>query len=777
MPRKKETTKTYPLIPLRGLMVFPRMILHFDVGRAPSVSALEKAMMQDQLLVLAVQRDEEKEDPAYEDLWPVGMLAQIKQVISLPGDALRVLVEGKERVLIRSIETVEESTVAVCAAEIQDDSDPLETEALYRSLRSALQQYIDSGASVSPDTLRAMSNVRDAEVLTDQVAANILTKYEDRLDILQEIRKNDRAQKLILALMRETALTEVERSVQARLKKLVDKNQKDYYLREQIRAIQEELGDLDQSLTEDLRAKAAKLPLNDEAKDRVERELNRMDRMPSGTPEIVISQTYVEWILDLPWGKYTQDNLDIKRARKILDEDHYGLKKVKERIIEYLAVLALRHQNEEDPVMRGPILCFVGPPGVGKTSIVRAVAKAINRKFVQMSLGGVRDEAEIRGHRRTYIGALPGRIISGIKQAGSMNPVFLFDEIDKMSSDFRGDPASAMLEVLDAEQNNAFRDHYLELPFDLSRVMFITTANTRESIPEPLLDRMEIIEVPSYTEEEKLQIAKRHLVRKEAKEYGIPAKAVHISDSVLKRVIEDYTREAGVRILTRTIGQIIRKCAVDMLEKDKKSVTVTLPLMREYLGAARYLRDLPEKKPIVGVVNGLAYTAVGGEMLAVECSVLKGSGVLELTGKLGDVMKESAHAARSWVRVHAEEFKLAEDFYKTNDIHIHVPEGAVPKDGPSAGVTITTAMVSALTGRAVRQDVAMTGEITLRGRVLPIGGVKEKVLAAYRAGIKTLILPRENEKDLEDVPPYVQETFRIVYADGIMDVLREALVE
>ncbi len=776
MPKKTDTNKTYPLIPLRGLMLFPHMILHFDVGRPASVSALEKAMMQDQLLVLAVQRDEEKEDPAFEDLWPVAMLAEVKQVISLPGDALRVLVEGRTRVTLKAIETVEDAPMAVCADEAVPAEDAMETEALYRSLRSALQSYIESGASVSPDTLRVVNTVRDAEALADQVAANILTKYEDRLDILEEMSVNRRIEKLVVTLMRETALTEVERSVQARLKKLVDKNQRDYYLREQIRAIQEELGDQDQSLTEELRARAAKLPLNDEAKEKVERELSRMDRMPPGTPEIVISQTYVEWILDLPWGKYTQDNLDIRRARKILDEDHYGLKKVKERIIEYLAVLALRQRMEQDPVMRGPILCFVGPPGVGKTSIVRAVAKAINRQFVQMSLGGVRDEAEIRGHRRTYIGALPGRIISGLKQAKSMNPVFLFDEIDKMSNDFRGDPASAMLEVLDAEQNHAFRDHYLELPFDLSRVMFITTANTRESIPEPLLDRMEIIEVSSYTEEEKLQIAKRHLVRKEAKEYGIPARAVRISDKVLKTVIEDYTREAGVRILTRTIGQVIRKCAVDMLENDKKSVTVTLPVLREYLGAARYLRDLPEKKPMVGVVNGLAYTAVGGEMLAVECSVLKGSGNMELTGKLGEVMKESAHAARSWVRMHADTYGIDEEFYKKDDIHIHVPEGAVPKDGPSAGVTITTAMVSALTGRAVRQDVAMTGEITLRGRVLPIGGVKEKILAAYRAGIRTLILPRENEKDLEEVPPYVLSTFRIVYAETISDVLSEALV-
>ncbi len=776
MPRKKNTTTAYPMIPLRGLMVFPRMILHFDVGRAPSVAALEKAMLKNQQLVLMVQRDEEKEEPAFEDLWPVGMIAVIKQVISLPGDALRVLVEGQRRVLVTGIREDDGAPVAVCAPDAQEPVDEMEMEALFRSLRSALQAYTDSGASVSADTLRAISSLRDPDAFTDQVAANILTKYEDKLDILQEMKVDRRTEKLIAALMRETSLTEVERAVQARLRKLVDKNQRDYYLREQLRAIQEELGDEELSQTEDLRKRAAGLKLNDEARERVDRELQRMDRMAPGSPELAMSQTYVEWILDLPWGKYTRDNLDIKRARRILDEDHYGLKKVKERIIEYLAVLALRHQHEEDPVMHGPILCFVGPPGVGKTSIVRAVAKAVDRKFVQMSLGGVRDEAEIRGHRRTYIGALPGRIISGLKQAGSMNPVFLFDEIDKMSSDFRGDPASAMLEVLDAEQNNAFRDHYLELPFDLSRVMFITTANTRESIPEPLLDRMEIIEVPSYTEEEKLQIAKRHLVRKEAKEYGVPARSVRISDKVLKTIIEDYTREAGVRILTRTIGQVIRKCAVDMLENEKKSVTVTLPVLREYLGAARYLRDLPEKQPMVGVVNGLAYTAVGGEMLSVECSVLKGSGALELTGKLGDVMKESAQAARSWVRVHAASFGLADDFYKTNDIHIHVPEGAVPKDGPSAGVTITTAMVSALTGRAVRQDIAMTGEITLRGRVLPIGGVKEKMLAAYRAGIRTLILPRENEKDLEDVPPYVIDTFRMVYAEEIGDVLKEALL-
>ena len=499
--------------------------------------------------------------------------------------------------------------------------------------------------------------------------------------------------------------------------------------------------------------------------------------MAPGTPEIGVSETYLEWICDLPWGKYTTDNLDLKRARRILDEDHYGMKQVKERVIEYLAVQRMKQINSGDSALKGPILCFVGPPGVGKTSIVKGIAKAVGRKFVQMSLGGVRDEAEIRGHRRTYVGAIPGRILSAMKQAGTMNPVFLFDEIDKMGNDFRGDPASAMLEVLDGEQNMAFRDHYLEMPFDLSQVMFITTANSMSTIPAPLLDRMEIIEVSSYTEEEKLQIAKRHLLAKETLAHGLEKGSVKIPESALKRIIEDYTREAGVRTLTRTIASVVRKAAVEMLDNNLAQITVTKEKVQKYLGAPRFLRDLPEKEPRVGIVNGLAYTTVGGEMLAVECAVLPGSGALSLTGKLGDVMKESAQAALSWVRVHAEAYGLEPDFYKKSDIHIHVPEGAVPKDGPSAGVTMATALISALTQRPVRQDVAMTGEITLRGRVLPIGGLKEKTLAAYRAGIHTLIIPKENKKDLEDVPAKVLDTFDVVCAEQIGDVLTKALME
>ena len=512
------------------------------------------------------------------------------------------------------------------------------------------------------------------------------------------------------------------------------------------------------------------LPLNEEARSKCEKELDRLGRMAPGSPESSVSQTYVEWILDLPWGKETDDNLDLDRAREILNRDHYGMEDVKERIIEYLAVLQLKKD------MKGPILCFVGPPGVGKTSIVKAIAEAVGRKFVQVSLGGVRDEAEIRGHRRTYIGSIPGRIISGMKQAGTMNPVFLFDEIDKMSGDFRGDPASAMLEVLDSEQNHAFRDHYLELPFDLSKVMFITTANSMETIPPPLLDRMELIEVPSYTEEEKLQILKRHLLPKQIREHGMKENALKAGDETLKAMIEDYTREAGVRTLERTAAKLCRKAAVRMLDRKKRSMTVSKKVLREMLGAPRYLREAPEKEPRIGIVNGLAYTSVGGEMLEVECSTMSGKGMLKLTGQLGDVMKESAETAFSWVRAHSEELGLAKDFYQGIDVHIHVPEGAVPKDGPSAGITMTTALVSAVTGVPVRQDIAMTGEVTLRGRVLPIGGLKEKTMAAYRAGSRTLIIPEENRKDLEKIPDYVLDQFSVLPVQDVQEVLKTALV-
>ncbi len=776
MPRKKvKQTLRLPLIPLRGLMVFPHMVLHFDVGRAKSTAALEKAMVEDQKVFLVAQRDGNVEDPGLEDLCRVGTVALVKQVLNLPGDAIRVLVEGESRAMIQSVIQEEPCWIADVTVPSQELPDSPEVQALVRTTHELFDEYARASMRVSGETLSSVGDVDRPDQLADIIAANVLTRVEDRQAILEEIDVEKRLETLCVILVRETELVGIEKQVQNRLKKQIDKNQKDYYLREQIKAIQEELGDKDATDVEDLRKRLDETQLNDEAREKAERELDRLSRMAPGTPEIGISRTYVEWILDLPWGKTTPDNLDLRRARRILDEDHYAMEKVKERVIEYLAVRRMKEMNTQDGSMRGPILCFVGPPGVGKTSIVKGIARAVGRKFVQMSLGGVRDEAEIRGHRRTYVGAIPGRIIAGMKQAGTMNPVFLFDEIDKMSHDFRGDPASAMLEVLDGEQNMAFRDHYLELPFDLSKVMFITTANTMDTIPGPLLDRMEIIEVPSYTEEEKLQIAKKHLLPKQIKEHGLPPKSVRISDAAMKHLIEGYTREAGVRTLSRTIARVVRKAAVEMLDEEKEQVSVNPAGVEKYLGAPRFLRDLPEKAPQVGVVNGLAYTAVGGETLAVECSVMPGSGQVQLTGQLGDVMKESAQAARSWVRAHAAEYGIDPEFYKTQDIHIHVPEGAVPKDGPSAGVTMATALVSALSGRKVRQDVAMTGEITLRGRVLPIGGVKEKLLAAYRAGLKVILLPKENQKDLEDVPAHVLSQFQIHLTEKIEDVLKVAL--
>ncbi len=767
--RKKKTTLKLPILALRGLMVFPHMVLNFDVGRQKSVGALEESMMEDQRIFLVAQRDAEVDEPTVENLCSVGTVALIRQVMNLPGDAIRVLVEGQQRGELVSV-TQEEPYLQGTVRLVQDEiPDTVEMQALVRTTHDFFEEYARQSQRISQETAQSIREVEAPDQLADVIAANVLVHMEDRQKILEELDLKRRLESVCAILARETELAGVEKEVQARIKKQIEKNQKDYYLREQIRAIQTELGDTDATDVDELRTRMENTPLNEEARAKCQKELERLSRMAPGTPEIGMARTYIEWILDLPWGKTTPDNLDLKRARKVLAEDHYGLEKVKERIIEYLAVLRMK----ED--MRGPILCFVGPPGVGKTSIVRAIAKAVGRRFVQMSLGGVRDEAEIRGHRRTYIGAIPGRIISGMKQAGTMNPVFLFDEIDKMASDVRGDPASAMLEVLDAEQNSAFRDHYMELPFDLSQVMFITTANSVETIPGPLLDRMEIIEVPSYTEEEKLQIAKRHLLPKQLEAHGLQPKAVRMTDRVMRALIEGYTREAGVRTLERTIAKVIRKSAVTMLDTGVTEVSVTPEVLHEYLGAVRYTREQPEKEPRVGVVNGLAYTVVGGEMLEVECATMPGKGGLNLTGQLGDVMKESASAAFSWVRAHFAQLGLKPDFYQGKDIHIHVPEGAVPKDGPSAGVTMVTALVSALTQVPVRQDVAMTGEITLRGRVLPIGGLKEKTLAAYRAGITTLIIPRENVKDLEEIPAYVLSQFRVVEAEHIEDVLKTAL--
>lgn len=769
MPGRKKTLYRMPVLALRAMLIYPGTMTHFDVGREKSVVALQKAMTEDQKIFLVSQRDDEVEDPGMDDLYAIGTIASVKQILNLPGNAMRVLVEGEQRaelVRLNALQPALDGTVRLIA---EADMSVRELQALVASVQDILAEYALTSQKISSDNMEAVGEIRDADTLADFIGANILTDPDDRRKIMDLTDPAERLEYICTALAKANEIAALEKQIQVRVRQQVEKNQKDYYLREQVKAIQEELGDKEETDTSELRERMEKTPLNEEARKKCEKELDRLERMAPGNPEIGVSRTYIEWILDLPWGKLTEDDLDLKRAAEVLDKDHYGLSKVKERIIEHLAVLGIRKD------MKGPILCLVGPPGVGKTSIVRAIAEAMGRKFVQMSLGGVRDEAEIRGHRRTYVGSVPGRILYGLKTAESMNPVFLFDEIDKMSSDYRGDPASALLEVLDSEQNDRFRDHYLELPFDLSKVLFITTANSVDGIPGPLLDRMEIIEVSSYTEEEKLQILRRHLLPKQLKAHGLGTRAVKMSEKIMKRMIEDYTREAGVRTLERTLAKVIRKCAVRMLENGAKSMTVTEPVLHEMLGAARYTRENMSKQPLVGVVNGLAYTSVGGEMLEIECQPVPGKGTLRLTGQLGDVMKESAETALTCVRSRAGSLGICSDFMKDTDLHIHAPEGAVPKDGPSAGVTFATAIVSAMTGIPVKNDVAMTGEITLRGRVLPIGGLKEKSMAAYRAGIHTLIIPAENHKDLEEIPETVRSSFRVVEVADIDGVLANSL--
>ena len=764
-------TMELPVLPLRGMLVFPGTVLHFDIARPRSIAALEQCMTGKQKLLLLTQKREEDEEPKPEDLYTVGTVVNVRQVMNLPGENIRVLVEGEVRALVQDFQEKEnylQATVQISKDRIVRSN---EGKAMVRTAQDLFEEYAKSSQRISQDMVEGLRTLEKPGEIADLLAAHILQKWQEKQEMLSELDPLKRLEKVCGVLVRETDLADTEKEIQSRIRKSVERNQKDYYLREQLRAIQNELGEEEEGDEHGYRKRMEETPLNEEARAKCEKEIDRMSRIAPGSPEYIVSETYIDWILDMPWGKETEDNLDLARAREILDREHYGLDKVKERIIEYLAVLRMKKN------MKGPILCFVGPPGVGKTSIVKAIAEAVDRKFVRMSLGGVRDEAEIRGHRKTYIGSMPGRIITGMKQAGSMNPVFLFDEIDKMASDFRGDPASAMLEVLDAEQNNAFRDHYMEIPFDLSKVMFITTANSRETIPEPLLDRMEIIEVPSYTEEEKLQILKRHLMPKQLAEHGMAPGTVTMDEEIMRSMIEGYTREAGVRTLERTAAKICRKAAVYLLETEAESVHVDAERLHAFLGAVRYTREPLEQEARVGIVNGLAWTSVGGETLEVECIPMPGKGNLKLTGQLGDVMKESAEAAFSWVRAHSGELGLEEDFYTKTDIHVHLPEGAVPKDGPSAGITMTTAFVSALTGKKVRQDVAMTGEMTLRGRVLPIGGLKEKTLAAYRAGIRTLIIPKENHKDLEEIPSYVLEHFEIIEVEEIQQVLDTALVQ
>ncbi|MDD3438375.1 MAG: endopeptidase La [Clostridiaceae bacterium] len=773
MQKRKEDIKRLPLLPLRGLSIFPYMVLHFDVGREKSIRALEEAMINDQLIFLVTQRDAHTDLPTVKDFYEVGTISKIKQLLKLPGDTIRVLVEGINRAEIRDIIS-EDAFFLVDVLEHQDVqlSGDLELEALRRSVMEVFDEYIKANPKVAPETLITVSDIDDASRFADVIASNLTIKIEEKQEILSLFDVKERMEKIFEILSRELEILEIERKINSRVRKQIDKSQKEYYLREQLKAIQRELGEKEGhgEEIEQYAEKLSKLEVPDEVKEKVEKELDRLSKMSQGSPEVGVTRTYLDWIFDLPWNTLTEDNLDIKNARKVLDEDHYGLKKVKERVLEYMAIRQLSNN------MKGPILCLVGPPGVGKTSIARSIARAMGRKFARMSLGGVRDEAEIRGHRRTYIGAIPGRIIYSIKQAGSRNPLFLFDEIDKLASDFRGDPASALLEVLDSEQNKEFRDHYLELPFDLSKVMFLTTANSTDTIPPALLDRMEVIYISGYTEEEKLHIAADYLVPKQIKEHSLKDESVSISEAVIRAVINGYTREAGVRNLEREIANIIRKCATQIVENNKKRVRVTPGNLKKYLGIQKYRHDLINQKNEIGVVTGLAWTPVGGDTLFIEVSVMPGTGKLELTGHLGDVMKESARAGLSYIRSRCEEFSIDKEFTKNTDIHIHVPEGATPKDGPSAGITMTTALVSALAKIPVHRNVAMTGEVTLRGRVLPIGGLKEKVLAAKRAGIKKVILPYENEKDIEEIPDTVKKNMTFVLVSDMDEVLSHALI-
>lgn len=779
MPKKSASILTIPFLPLRGSLVFPHMVLHVDVGRGKSVAAINQAMMGDQRIFLVMQKDLENEEPELRDLHKAGTIARVKQVLHLPGNNMRVLIEGEERAVIKGI--LDDSAVWTAVVRVippfDKSEDTLELQSLMRMAKESLDGFAEAGNRLSEDLIRTFKRIENPHELVDVIAANLIPQVEERYALLALEKPANRLEQLCVYLAREVRNANIDREVHQRIRMQVDKSQRDYYLREQMKAIQEELGEGEYDDVEEMREKLKSIPLNEEAREKADKELDKLARMMAGSPESTVSENYLDWLSELPWGKYTKDLLSLKRARRVLDQDHYGMEPVKERIIEYLAVLAMRRAKDASVTPKGPILCFVGPPGVGKTSIVQAIAKAMGRKFVKLSLGGVRDEAEIYGHRRTYIGAIPGHIITGIKRAGTMNPVFLFDEIDKMGNDYRGDPASAMLEVLDPAQNASFRDHYLDVPFDLSRVLFITTANTRESIPAPLLDRMEVIEVSSYTEEEKLQIAKRHLLRQQIAENGLDKNSVTMTQAAIRMAIEGYTREAGVRALSRTLAKAVRKAVVEMLETGEKKLAITAGNLEKYLGAPRFLRDKPELTPLAGVVNGLAYTEVGGEMLKVECAVMPGAGKLSLTGHLGDVMKESGQAALSWVRANSGSYGIDESFHKNLDIHIHVPEGAVPKDGPSAGVTMTVALVSALSGRRALQDIAMTGEITLGGRVLPIGGVKEKLLAAYRARIKRLALPSENRKDVQELPEYIREAFEIHYVDAVGEAIALTLEE
>ena len=772
----KQKTEEYPVMPLRNTVLFPQQVIPIYVGREKSLKLINDLAPQDKHIVVVAQEDGSIEDPRPEDLYSYGTLAVVLKVFDMPDNSKSAIVQGVERV--KMLDYVDDDPYFIAkVTRVKDvEESDIKLDALVKNLRNTFSELIHVAPNLTEEHSGMLSNIQKPARLADRAISLLTVSNSEKQDILEELDVKARVEKSIAVLAREIQRIKLGEEIQSEVHDEISKTQREYYLREQMKAIKKELGEDEGSVElNELEAKVKEVKMSEEAEKVALKELDRLSRIPTQSPEYSVARTYIEWLADLPWSKSSKDTVDIKKAWKILEKDHYGLEKVKERILEYLAVRSLKQKKDPDAVVRGPILCFAGPPGVGKTSLGQSIARSMGRDFIRISLGGVRDEAEIRGHRRTYIGALPGRIIQSLKKAGTNNPVFMLDEIDKLGMDFRGDPSSALLEVLDPEQNNTFSDHYLEVNFDLSRVMFIATANYQDPIPPALRDRMEILEFSGYIEDEKLKIAKRHLIPKQIEENGLTKKEVGFDDTSIKELIRSYTREAGVRNLEREIANVLRKVARDQVENKSKKTKLTKKKVLAYLGAPRFYSELAERTTKPGVVTGLAWTAAGGDILFIEASKMKGKGILTLTGHLGDVMKESATAALTYIRSHTDILGLDEDFHKKTDIHVHVPAGAIPKDGPSAGVSMFTAMLSLLTGKPVVDKLAMTGEITLRGNVLPIGGVKEKVTAAHRSGIKTIILPDHNKKDLEDIPDHIKKDLTFHFAHEMMDVIDVAL--
>ena len=766
-------TRSLPMVALRGLTIMPEMIVHFDVSRERSIAAIQQAMVEEQEIFLVAQKSIETENPGQDDVYETGTVASVKQLIKLSKKVVRVLVEGKNRAVLKKIEETDpylRAEVEVLEEQEITIPDDLNAEAMMRGLKEIITEYAAKNGKISKESVAEILDITDLKRLVNEVAANIPLKYKDQQELLEELDFWSRYEKLSLKLVNEMQIMEIKEELQRKVKSKVDKHQKEYLLREQLKVIREELGeDTTFSDADEFEEACSKLDAPEEVKEKLHKEIGRFKNTIGSQAENGVIRTYIETILEMPWNKRAEDNTDINYAKGVLEADHYGLEQVKERILEFLAVRTLTQKGES------PILCLVGPPGTGKTSIAKSLARSLKKPFVRISLGGVRDEAEIRGHRKTYVGAMPGRIANGIRTAGVKNPVLLLDEIDKVSTDYKGDTFSALLEVLDSEQNSKFRDHYLEVPLDLSEVTFITTANTLQTIPRPLLDRMEIIEITSYTENEKLHIAIEHLIPKQLEKHGITDEQLSFSKKAIWKIAHNYTKEAGVRQLEREIGNICRKAAKELLTTEKEKITVTDRNLHKFLGKEKYSYQMANAAPEVGIVRGLAWTSVGGDTLQIEVNVMPGKGEIMLTGQLGDVMKESARAGISYIRSVSKKYAIAEDFFEKHDIHVHIPEGAVPKDGPSAGITMATAMLSAVTGKKVRADLAMTGEITLRGRVLPIGGLKEKLLAAKNAGIQAVLIPKENTADVEELSSEITKGLEIIPVEKMEEVLKKAL--